>query len=190
MAPRAPLRAGAARASQRRGACSRRRQGRGRGGRQPQRPRQPQACGAVRGGVGSGVGLRFQLGLGGARLAPQAAPRDPRLVLPLRAHSPGPDDVSGVPRVAARGLQQQQQAQGAAGTGASGSSSSAGFRPPTGCGGRVAGLRSGRLERMCSMEKGQGRPGSLRLAALPAVAMPAGGRRKRRNIYIGRWEVR
>lgn len=118
----------------------------------------------------------------GARLAPPAAPRDPRLALLLRAHSPGPDAVSGVPRGAARGLQQQQQAQGAAGTGATGSSGSAGFLPPTGCGGRAAGLRSGKLERMCSMEKGQGLPESLRLASLPAVAMPAGSRRERQNI--------
>lgn len=144
---------------------------------------------AGRGGAGGAVrcGVRVRLGAG---LALPAALRDPRLALPLRAHSPGPDAVSGVPRGAARGLQQQQQAQGAAGAGASGSSGSAGFRPPTGCGGRATGLRSGRLERMCSMEKGQGRPGSLWLAALPAVAMPAGGRRKRRNIYIGGWEVR
>lgn len=130
----------------------------------------------------SDVGLGLELGLGRARLAPPAAPRDPRLALPLRAHLPGPDAVSGVPRGAARGLQQQQQAQGAAGTGAAGSSGSAGFLPPTGCGGRAVGLRSGKLDRICSMEKGQGLPESLRLASLPAVAMPAGGRRERQNI--------
>lgn len=98
---------------------------------------------------------------------------------PVSPHSPGPAAAAaGAPRGAARGLQQQQQVQGAAAADASGSSGSAGFWPPTCCGGRAAGLRSGRLERMCSMEKGQGRPGSLRLAALPAVDMLAGRRRE------------
>lgn len=134
-----------------------------------------QGKGAVRHGAGS------------------AAPRRPRrapgpLTPALRTHSPNPAAGSGDPPGAARGPQQQQQAQGAA-LGAPGSLGSTGLWRPAGCGGqaaRAAGLRSGRLERMCSMEKGQGLPGPLRLAAAPAAAMPVGTRHHSRgNIYVG-----
>lgn len=116
--------------------------------------------------------------------------RAPRPPTPsIRAHSPSPAAGSAGPPGTTRGPQQQQQAQGAP-LGAPVSPGSAGLWRPAGCGGRAVragGLRSGRLERMCSMEKGQGRPWPLRLAATPAAAaMPAPRcRRRRGNIYVG-----
>lgn len=102
-----------------------------------------------------------------------------------RAHSPSPGAGSGGPRGAARGPPPQQHSQGVA-VGAPGC---AGPWRPAGCGGRAAraaGLRSGRPDRMCSMEKAQGRAGPPGLAAPPAAAMPSRPRRRGRgNIYIG-----
>lgn len=127
--------------------------------------------------------------LGTHRAAPRAPPGSAGPRAPLRAHSPSPAAASGSPQGAARGPQQQQQAQGAA-SGAPGSSGFAGLWRPAGCGGQAAragGLRSGRLERMCSMEKGQGRPAPRRLAAPPAAAaMPGPARAPPPREYIRR----
>lgn len=127
----------------------------------------------------------------GAKL-PTPRPEVPRPALTPCVHSPSPAAASGVLRDAARGPQQQQQAQDTI-SGAPGSPGSVGLCWPLGCGGRAArvgGLRSGRLERMCSIEKGQGRPGPLRLAAPPATAMPGPACRPAWPKYIRRGGAR
>lgn len=105
------------------------------------------------------------------------------------AHSPSPEAGSGARWGAARGPQQQQQAQGAA-SGVPGAPGSAGLWRPAASGGgaaRAGGLRSGRPERICSMEKGQSLPEPLRPDAPPAAVMPPVGHRRRRrgNISVG-----